>query len=342
MAKRDDVAKHAGVSAATVSHVLNNTKFVSPELKARVLAAVDDLDYVPNRAARSLASKRTQQVAILVPSFGNPHHGAIADGMEEVAREFGYTVALLSANASSNHYMTTILENQFDGLFLATTTFAFSPTELSRIADRGIVIVASGVIFDSGHKTANIGCSAVEIDYGASYRTLFGYLADLGHRRVAYLAGLPPMVQPEARLHHYLENRRAFGMDEDPALVVAGTYPFLTTVQEGYNAAKELLTRETRVTAIVAINDLMAIGALKAVREAGYRVPSEMSVVGCDDIVLAEVMDPPLTTLHFPQRDYGRMAMELLARGIAGEPATRVKFETKLIVRDSTGRAREV
>ncbi len=340
MVSREDVAALAGVSVATVSHVLNSTKYVSPELQSRVRAAVEKLNYVPNRVARSLVTKRTEQVGIIVPSFGNPHHGAIADGMEEIARKNGYTVALFCAEGPADHYIASIIERQLDGLFIATTAFRFSAEELQRMVAHGVTLVTPARLLDKDGRAVQLEYSSITVDFRSAYRTLFGYLADLGHRRVAFLAGLPEHPTEE-RCRCYRDNVRDFGLDSDDELIVYGVYPYLTMVQDGYTAMKSLLSRETRVTAIVAVNDLMAIGALKALREAGVRVPSDVSVVGCDDIVLSEIATPALTTLEFRQREYGRMAMELLLRGMSGQPPVTVSFDVRLVIRESTGKVNE-
>lgn len=330
MVTRYDVALKAEVSPATVSHVINNTKYVSPELKQRVEEAIKALDYRPNMVARSLVTKVTKHVGILVNDITNPYYGEIAKGMEEVAQKNGYMVSLFFAEGNADGYFSNILERQLDGLFFATSKNPFSINQIKAFQDAGIAIV-NGV--------PGIG-SSINFDYAPAVDSLIKYLSDMGHKRVGFLSGLQIILPENVRYECYLDSIKKYGLVYDQSLIVDGEYPYDTTHRSGYDSMKKLLSRETRVTAVFATNDLMAFGAIKAVKEAGLAVPDDISVVGCDDIFLTECIDPPLTTLRARKKEMGRQAMNLILNEIKEKKSASVMLDMDLVIRGSTGPAK--
>ncbi|MGL1891398.1 MAG: LacI family transcriptional regulator [Spirochaetaceae bacterium] len=340
MATRQDVANKAGVSPATVSHVVNNTKYVSPELKVKIERAIEELNYVPNKTARNLAMNKTEQVGILVPSLSNPYFGAIAEGMEKVARKNGYIVSLFAPEGPDDQYITTIIERQMDGVFLANTGFQFSESQLRHMERSGVSFVTGNEIETSGDNGSKFNNSIVSLDYDVSIKKMFKYLTDLGHKKIAFLSGMPE-DNGDLRKKYYLENMEAFGLDFKEKYIVNGNFPFTTTARDGYKDMKKFLSTGSDVTAVFAINDLMAIGAMKAIREAGLNVPEDISIVGCDNIFLSEASDPPLTTINVPKEEMGRKAMELLLRMINNKESNEISLETELVIRESTSFAKK-
>jgi DNA-binding LacI/PurR family transcriptional regulator len=339
MITRTEVADRAGVSPATVSNVLNGYKYVSPDLVAKVEKAVRELGYVPNRAARSLASRRTEQVGYIIPNLLNPYFGEVAAGMEEIARASGYVVTPVTAETESDRYISPIIERQMDGVFLADCGFSFSAEQLTHMRARGVsFVVGEGSSVSEGTCSA-VPCSRIAIDYSGAMVQVFELLRANGHRRVAFLSGNGPGIS-EVRKEEFRRLVAEFGFDADPALLVNGEPPYGTLAQDGYRDARKLLAVRSDFTAVFALNDLMAIGAMKALREAGLGVPGDVSVVGCDNIYFAETAFPPLTTIDIPKRLIGRAAMELLLEAFAGEDFRRVEVPTELIVRQSLGPAR--
>jgi DNA-binding LacI/PurR family transcriptional regulator len=338
MVTRKDVARLAKVSSATVSNVINGSKYVSPELRARVEKAIEKLSYVPNRAARSLASHKTEQVGILVPSLSNPYYGAVAEGMESVAREHGYIVSLIMAEGSTDQYISRIIERQMDGVYLSDFSFGFTPEQFRHMKDKGVRFVIAGDSLRSSVTSSTVPCSQIIVNYSEVIREIFEYLHSLGHRRVLFLSGNDPAIQ-EARATQYMKWRSYFGFDEDPALFVPGRPPYTTLAQDGYLDMKEVLASKTRFTAVFALNDLMAMGTMKAIREAGLAIPQDVSVIGCDNIFLSETTFPPLTTIDIPKYEIGGLAMEILLEMIAGNGYRSVELQPRLVIRDSVGQA---
>lgn len=332
MSTRRDVARAAGVSDATVSHVVNGTKYVSDELKLKVTEAIRRLDYRPNIVARGLVTKSTKHVGLLANDITNPHYGNIAQGMEEVAQKNGFMVSLFMAGRDPDYYFDSILQRQMDGLYIATTTRnTFREEHIKKLKEAGMIIVG-GNYSDT---------SAVYFDYYPAINNLVKYLADLGHKRIGFLSGLSITRNPDIRYSSFMESIRKYGLDEDPDLIVDGFYPYDTTHRSGYESMQKLLARETRVTAVFTTNDLMAIGAMKAIKDAGLHINEDISVAGCDDIFLTECVTPSLTTLRTNTQEMGRVAMGLILNGLKEKNPARIKLDVDLIIRGSTGPAKK-
>ncbi|MCX7656915.1 MAG: LacI family transcriptional regulator [Treponemataceae bacterium] len=338
MVTREDVARRAGVSTATVSNVLRGRKFVSAELSRRVYAAIEELGYVPNRAARSLASRRTDHVGILVPSLQNPYYGAVAEGMETVAREHGYIVSLVMAEGPSDQYIARIIERQMDGVFLSDYSFGFTPRQLHHMYERGVRFVVGGDSARSAATRETLHGARITVDYHGAMQDLFEMLYRYGHRRVAFLSGNDPAIH-EARAEEFEYWRTYYRMDQDPNLFIPGNPPYRTLVEDGYRDMKQFLSRHIPFTALIALNDLMAIGALRAIREEGLRVPEDVSVIGCDNIYLSEITVPSLTTIHIPKYEIGIKAMEILMNMIEENEYEDAVLQAHLVTRESLGPA---
>lgn len=331
VATREDVAKMAGVSVATVSHVINNTKYVSQELREKVIEAVRFYNYKPNMVARSLTTKRSNHIGIIVNDITNPYYGEIAQGMEEIAHKHGYIVSLCLASGESESYITSILERQMDGIFMATTrSYDFTRKHIESLVHSGVALV---------NDPYGIG-SVIKFNYKTAMDNLMSYLAGLGHKRVAYLSGIPLKSTGDQRFSLYEEGVEKYGLVSDENLVVEGMYPYSTNHRAGYDAMNILLSRNTRVTAVLTTNDYMAFGAMKAIKKTGLRIPEDISVAGCDDIILAEYTDPPLTTIRVPKKEMGRQAMYIILNEINEKKHYTKIIDTDLVIRESTGPAK--
>ncbi len=322
MTTRKDVARSAGVSEATVSHVINNTKYVSPELEKKVRDAISALDYRPNIVARSLVTKTTNHVAILVSDLKNPYYAEIMEGMQEVAAREGYLVSLIrDGHGDSDEALNDLAYRYIDGIFIATSR-GNTPAITRKLTELGIAVVTD-----------------IVVDYASAEDTMMNYLTQLGHRRIAFISGLE-IAPGHDRYYCYVRGHEKFGLSFNEKLVVPGKPPYLTTIDSGYEAMKRLLETEPSVTAVFAVNDLTAIGAMRAIRDAGLKVPEDISVVGCDDIFLADSVDPPLTTLRVPKKEMGRKAMYQLLHQIRERKHEQSTVRAEFIVRSSTGSAR--
>lgn len=323
----EEVASAAGVSRSTVSRVVNGSTAVSPEALAAVRAAIDELSYVPNRAARSLASRQTHAIALIVPEdttrfFGDPFFAAIVAGITGALGGSDYLLNLLIASDDPGDKMTSFVRNGgVDGALIVShhTNDAF----VDRIAD------AVPVVFGGRPVRRRDGDYVVDVDNVAGARNATRRLIDIGRTRIATISGPLTMVASEDRVQGF----RA-------ALADAGLTPYAEeegdySESSGAEAARRLLDGG-RPDAIFVASDLMARGALTALRSAGVRVPEDIALVGFDDSSVAITTDPQLTTMRQPIYAQGEaMARVLLSRLAGEEPPTTTILPTELVIRAS-------
>ncbi|MDG0809030.1 LacI family DNA-binding transcriptional regulator [Cohnella rhizosphaerae] len=325
-----DIAKAAGVSVATVSKVLNDYSTVSRATREKVLALVSEMQFRPNEAARSLVGRRSMTIGILLTSgLANPFFVHLLGGIDEALKERGYDLiylAQLSAHPEYN-FVHHCRSRNVEGVL----AFGFQLGELD--ADK---LVASGIptLFIDLNLTGK-RAGYISSDNKEAVQGTVRYLHELGHRRIACIAGLPGSYVGERRLAGYHEAMAELGLSPDPDCIVIGDF----TQETGYRGMQRLLALPERPTAVVCGSDKAAIGALQAAREAGVAVPAELSIVGFDDIDEARVVYPPLTTVRQDMSTLGRRAVELLDGLIVepDSPAPAVIVPTALAVRGTTG-----
>lgn len=346
-----DVARLAGVSTATVSYVVNGLADsrvpISEETRRRVLEAIEVLGYEPDARAQALRLGHTKTVGLILPDIHNPHFWQTADGVEQELRAAGYHLLLSTADPNPDHGREIFKElsrRRTDGLILMSA-FIFQSEEaqkiLTQLLKRRFPIVKIGE-----HST--IDC--VVSNYEAATREAMAYLLSLHHRRIGLIYGVrPPWDGLETvnlpvdysggldRLLPYQECLQAASLPVDPDLIVTCG----TTIEDGYQAALRLLRLPMRPTALLAINDLLAIGALRAANDLGLRVPADLSLIGYDDIPLASYLTPRLTTSSKDMVRLGREAVKLLLARIQDpdRPHQRIEVQARFIIRESTGPA---
>lgn len=322
---REDVARLAGVSGATVSYVLNDTKAVTPEVRQRVLSAAKELNYHPSLLARGLATKETKQIAILVKSLQNPYYSAIHEGVQSVATKEGYIVSVLSSHNSPAQNMNTMLARGIDGVIIAAASSLRDFEDFLR--------PSSPMAFVSGEVAVHFYRNAVFDMVKAFY--------DLGHRRIAFLSGLSMDKPSHYRYHDFMDALHTYKIDIDKALFVDGDGA--TDEQSGYDAADTLLKRNIPFTGVFATNDRMALGAMKRFWEEGLRIPDDISICGCDGIAAAEYSTPPLATLESHAVTLGAYLMyQLLEKMQPGrnDPQLEQQIHAEFVLRESMGKAR--
>ncbi|MGC9665826.1 LacI family DNA-binding transcriptional regulator [Planosporangium sp. 12N6] len=326
----ESVASRAGVSRATASRVVNGSPTVAPHIREAVLRAVSDLGYVPNQAARSLVTQRTDSIAlVLTESAGrvfsdDPFFPTIVQGASQVLDEAGKQLVLMMVNSGPSHDRVEqyAVGGHVDGVMVASMHGADPlPGTLTR---KGIPVVVNG------RPLGPTTVPYVDVANEEGARLAVRHLLDSGRRRIATIAGPQDMVGGVDRLNGY----RAELRDSDRRSIIAiGDF----TRQSGITAMRQLLADDPALDAVFVASDLMAEGALRALRQAGRRVPDDVAVIGFDDNEIARYTEPPLTTIRQPIIDLGRtMARQLLrlAAGETIEPAT--VLPTELVVREST------
>jgi LacI family transcriptional regulator len=326
-----DVAKLADVSPITVSRVMNNARGVNPTTRERVQKAIKALDYVPNTLAKSLRSKKTHTIALVVSDITNPFWTTIARGVEDSAAQAGLHVVLCNTDENPDreaNYINILLQQRVDGIIIAPTTNDRRRLYALKRQKVPCVVIDRKV---PGFKADTV----LSNNQGGAYQ-LTRHLLGLGHRRIAMITGPTFVSTTEDRVEGYRQALRERGIHEEQHLVKASDFK----QEGGYQSVKALLATEPRPTAIFAANNFMAIGALSALREAGLRVPQDMALVCFDDIPQASLIYPFLTVSAQCAYDMGAMSAQLLIERVNGSKRRKVReieLETKLIVRESCG-----
>ncbi|MEA2621973.1 MAG: hypothetical protein QOH61_883 [Chloroflexota bacterium] len=329
----EEVAVAAGVSRATVSRVVNGLDRVSPTTRQSVLRAVDRLGYTPNRVARSLVTRRTDSVALVIPEpttklFGDPFFPRLVTGISEVLSAANKQLVLLAPQnkADEERLQRYLMTAQADGVLLVSLHGEDPlPGDLAR---RGIPVVVGG-------RPPAEGISYVDVDNVQGALSAVRHLISIGRRKVATISGALDMTVGADRLEGYRRGLREAGLELDPRLEASGAFE----QEGGRRAMSELLDRAPDLDAVFAASDLMAAGALQSLRRAGRRVPEDVAVVGYEDSSIATSTEPPLSSVRQPTEEIGReMARLLLADVASGQRvARRVVLDTELIVRESSG-----
>jgi LacI family transcriptional regulator len=330
-----DVAARVGVHPATASRALNpETRIlVSEETTRRVLEAADSLGYRPNPLARSLRTRRSHTVGVLIPDLNNPLFPPIVRGLDDRLAEAGY-VALIGNTDGDDERERVVFEQMrarhVDGFVLATAHLR-SPL-LAEAASAELPVVLMNRLAE------DYSFPSVSVDNERGIRMSVTHLAALGHRRIAHIAGPQDLSTGLSRYRGYLAAMAASGLPADPGLVVfAGAF----SVQEGLRCCRELLELPERCTAVAAGNDMLALGCYAALDAAGLSCPGDLSIVGFNDMPFIDLLRPPLTTVRFPHYQVGTEAAQLLLERIGGTsgPVKILYLAPEFITRGSTTRA---
>lgn len=305
------VAARAGVSRATVSRVVNGSPKVSHDVASTVRVAIDELGYVPNRAARMLVSKQAHALALLVPEdmshfFGDPYLASIVTGIHDRLAAEDYVLNLIVAATTPNEKTIRYLQGgNVDGALVVS--HHASDTFLPHLTDTLPVVFG-------GRPTFEAGGYVVDVDNVAGARTAVEHLISIGRKRIAHIAGPSSMVASEERLKGYHQALVAHGMQPGP--VVDGDF----TLRGGTDAMRQILVADPQIDAVFVASDLMAAGAMTVLRAQGYAVPDDVAVVGYDDSVAATTADVPITTIRQPSRHMGGAMVDVLMAVLRGEP----------------------
>ena len=334
MSSITEVARLAGVSVATASRVVSAADYpVSAATRERVLDAARELDYVPNALARGLLTKRVPVVGVIVHDITDPYFSEVVRGVEDAASPAGYLVITCSSERDPERersYVRLLRSMRAAVVIFAGSGLADPDLE----ADLGRHLAAmraegAAVVHLSPHAG---GDPEVGVDNAAGIATMVEALASLGHRRIAFLAGPRSLHVARARLAGYQAGLAAAAIEPDERLVVGSSFDR----EGGALAVDELRASETGVTAIACANDLLALGAIVRLRELGVRVPEDVSVAGFDDISVAAITAPSLSTVRLPLRDLGARGWRFAERLLAGEQPPPETLPTHLVMRGST------
>lgn len=334
------IAEESGVSAATVSRFLNGRVPVSEDKRVRIEAVVKKYDFTPNSLARGLISKRTMTLGVILPDITNPYFSTIFQEIQKCAAEEGYSVFLCNTrfhqgteDIEESQYFRMMQDKQVDGvLIIGGQLDLVSPSNAYREAlgrlSKSLPVVAAGRAIDG------IDCIFIDLENGSGVTTAYSCLRSLGHRAIAFVGGQPGVVITEKRLAAYRQAHEASGIPVDENLIVLSDY----YAPEGYEAAKLLLTRNTPFTAVIAMNDSVALGVIRAFADSGLRIPEDAALISCDQFSFAEYTVPRLTSIHHHNRLWGQFVVRTLIQAISGNRETaKISFPPELIIRESCG-----
>jgi LacI family transcriptional regulator len=337
-----DVAKKAGVSRATVSFVLNGVTngnvAISEETRKRVWDAIEDLDYVPDARARALRSGDTKTLGFIIPDMRNPHFWEAVEGVEQEARDAGFHLLLSNIALQyefANEIFTDLLHQRIDGLIVMGSFTAVSEEAnayLSRFFKRRLPIVEMCDQYNTHYQV-----DRVSTDYHRATIEAMTYLLSMNHRRIGMLYGVAVPKLATDRLQPYKECLSSAGLPVEEELIIQCG----PTVEDGYQATLNILTLSHRPSAIIVVNDLLAIGALRAIEDMGLNIPADISLLSYDDIFIAKYMIPRLTTVSKDVLSMGRTAVKLLLARLQEpeRPYQTEQHSAQLIIRESTGPA---
>ena len=327
-----DVGKRAGVSAMTVSRVINGREGVDAETQRRVEDAIEALDYVPNRIARGLISQKTATLGLIVPDVVNPFFSPVVRGAESTARRAGYRVLLCNSEGDlrlEREYVEDLVSHRVEGLLLAPASDS-SRHSVFPLLRRDFPLV----LLD--RSLPGLDCDLVVSDSVSGARKLVDHLISVGHREIAHLTDADDTSTGRERLRGYQEALAAAGIAYREELVLP------TTVDQigGYRATQQVLAFDRLPTAIFTVNNMTVVGAMQALRERGMSVPEDMALVCFDDVEHLAVLSPFLTVIDQPAETFGSLGAQLLLErisGKAGRRSRRIVLQTDLIVRASCG-----
>src|SRR5580693_10414120 len=325
-----EVGIRAGVSAMTVSRVVNGRDGVDGETQKRVEDAIQALDYVPNRIARGLLSHKTQTIGLIVPDVANPFFAPVVRGAESAARKAGYRILLCNSEGDlrlEREYIEDLVAHRVEGLLLAPASDRSRSSILSLLRGGFPLVLIDRALPDAD-------CDLIVSDNAQGARRLIEHLIAIGHREIAHVSDAEDTSTGRERLRGYRDALGAASIPFQSELVVR------TTVDRigGYRAAQEILTRDPLPTAIFAVNNMTAVGTLEALRERGLSVPRDMGLVCFDDVEHLAILSPILTVIDQPAETFGSLGAQLLLERVTGKASSRSRriiLQTDLIVRES-------
>jgi DNA-binding LacI/PurR family transcriptional regulator len=325
------IARLANVSIATVSRTINRVATVNSKMSQRVWKVIEQLNYFPNTQARALVSGRSWILGLMVSEITNPFFPELIQGFEDIAVKHGYEILMSSTNHDPQRMSQCIrrmLERNVDGV--AVMTFGMEEALVQQMSGRKIPLV----FIDAGPDRP--GVSILKVDYHEGIRQGVQHLAALGHRDIAFVAGPVHLHSAQSRKAAFGTSLEECGIRPNPAWIFEGDH----TLEGGILAAKRLIAKKNMPTAVMCSNDMTAIGVLHQANRAGIRVPDDLSVIGFDDIHIAEVMIPALTTIEMSRYEIARASVTALRAQLEGPQSKLGKLEyaigTRLIVRQST------
>jgi LacI family transcriptional regulator len=330
----NEIAKHAGVSTATVSRTINGSGKVKPETAEKVWRVVESMGYHPSSHAQALASGKSHLFGLIISDITNPFFPEIVRSFEEISLQNGFEVIVANTGYNSSrmaHSVRRMIQRKTEGVAVLTTEM--DPVLVSQLETQKIPVV----FLDTGR--TGLHASKIRVDWGKGIAEAMEHIFGLGHRRIGYISGPLEYASAISRQKAFLKCLQKYSLPVDENLIQRGNFK----IDGGKAAMERLLTLKDRPTAILAANDLSAIGALHASVSMGFKVPEDISIIGFDDIDFCQLTQPPLTTILLSREEIAEKAFDALSSIIHGnsQSGRQYKVETKLVLRNSTGKCPE-
>ncbi|MBD2864399.1 LacI family DNA-binding transcriptional regulator [Paenibacillus oceani] len=332
MVTRDEVAKHAGVSVAVVSYVINNKPVVKEATRQKVLQAIRELGYSPNLTARSLKTRRTNQIGVLFNHIGNPFETGIALGLEHRARKDGQSLIFQTYDPLEEDHLKTLFSGRVDAIILLGQSLKTDTVD--HFAKIGVPLFS---VMTPDQPNDIVPCA--DINWYEAYRAMIEHLIRFGHTRIGFMGALNRESYLNVRFRHFRRALLAQGLEFRDEWLVHGSFGSL---EMAYKQMSERLSGGTDLpfTAIVCANDLMAIGVLSACRDNGVSVPGQLSIASSENILMSSHTSPPLTTVHYPRPEIGVATIEEVMNHLnTGAPLSSRTLKHEIYERSSTGQA---
>lgn len=327
--KMSDVAKKASVSPATVSRVLRQPDLVNKKTREKVLRVIDELNYKPHMIASQFRTQETKTILVIVPDITRPFFSEVLRGIEHTAVKNGYQVILGDTENNierEKEYVELMYKKQADGVLLLTARM--DSKSLKQLADAFPMVLACEYVDE-------LDIPTVSIDNISGARKLTDHLINAGHKKIAYISGPMNVILSRDRLRGFQQAMAQYDLPVDPSYIQEGDYE----IESGYNQMVKLLALEDPPTAVFVFNDEMALGTIKAVQDHGLKVPEDIAVVGFDNLKMATIFSPQMTTIDQPKYEIGQRATDMLLTLMKGGSLKKKKIVMKdeLIIRESCG-----
>ncbi|WP_074683408.1 LacI family DNA-binding transcriptional regulator [Priestia aryabhattai] len=321
-----DIAKMVNVSPATVSRVLRQPNLVNKETREKVLKTIKELNYQPHMIASQFRTKKTKSILVLIPDISDPFFAQVLRGIEHTAVKHGYKVLLGDTeNNVQREFIGLLFQKQVDGVILLTARV--DEENLREISSQFPMVLAC-------EYSELLDIPTVSIDNISSARKITEHLITLGHKRIAHITGPMDVIISRDRLIGYKQAMMIHDLKIESAYIQEGSQG----IESGYNQMIKLLSLDHLPTAVFVFNDEMAIGAIKAIKDSGMRIPDDIAIVAFDNLKISSLLEPSITTIHQPKYEMGKKAMTLLLKLINGENLTKKKYimQDELIIRESS------
>jgi DNA-binding LacI/PurR family transcriptional regulator len=328
---RKDVAELAKVSTATVSYVLNDSRSVPQATRKKVLDAVAELNYRPDYIARTMVTKRTQQLSVVLNNIANPIYGDLILGFEKEAIDYHYFVNICTGYKNVDDYFERFIARRIDGIFIEVMPYKFHLERIDELVAASIKVVVFGHV---GQDLRRV--SSIENDYEDAMEQAVAHLYNLGHRDIIYISGLARQDEYDFRIRGFSKALERRGISPEKN-IVAPDKATNTEVNDGYRLCRDFLQSKQAVSAVICTNDFMAVGAMRAIKEAGFSIPKDVSLMGIDNAYIGEIVDPSLTTLAADYQLLGNRAFHLLYQDMQHDTKGFFCNQLSLIPRSSTG-----